>query len=74
MKAELNRIKIALCERKRTGKWLSEKLGANPTTISKWCTNTTQPDLHTLYRIAELLETSVNNLLTDNKTNTLDHE
>lgn len=67
MKTNLNRIKIVLCECNRTGKWLADKLGANPTTVSKWCTNTTQPDLYTLNRIAKFLDVSVKDLITDFK-------
>ena len=44
---DVNRIKIVLVEKKRTNKWLSEQLGMNPSTISKWCTNTSQPDIET---------------------------
>jgi transcriptional regulator with XRE-family HTH domain len=52
---DINRIKIVLVEKKRTGKWLAEQLGKDPSTVSKWCTNVSQPDLATLTRIAELL-------------------
>ena len=45
---DLNRIKVVLVEKKRTNKWLAEQLGKDPATISKWCTNTSQPDLATL--------------------------
>lgn len=45
--SDLNRIKVVLVEQKRTSKWLAEQLGKNPATVSKWCTNTSQPDLHT---------------------------
>lgn len=45
---DINRIKVVLVEKKRTSKWLSEQLGKDPATISKWCTNTSQPDLVTL--------------------------
>ena len=47
-KEKLNRIKAALAEAERTNKWLAEQLGKDTTTISKWCTNTVQPDLQTL--------------------------
>lgn len=67
MKAELNRIKIVLCEKKRTGKWLSEIMNANPTTVSKWCTNTSQPDLYTLSKIAEVLKVNIRDLIVDKK-------
>lgn len=52
----LNRLKVVLCEKKRTSKWLAQQLGVNPTTVSKWCTNTTQPDLYTIAKIADLLQ------------------
>ena len=42
---DLNRIKVMLVEKKRTSKWLAEQLGKDPATISKWCTNTSQPTL-----------------------------
>ena len=60
---DLNRIKVVLAEKKRTNKWLAEQLGKNTTTVSKWCTNTSQPDLYTLEHIAQLLEVDVKDLL-----------
>lgn len=66
MKA-LNRIKAALADKQRTSKWLAQELGKSPITVSKWCTNTIQPDLPTLNRIAELLDIDVKNLITSNK-------
>ena len=60
---DINRLKIVLVERKRTGKWLAEQLGKDPSTISKWCTNVSQPDLATLSRIAELLNVDRRDLL-----------
>ena len=53
---DLNRIKVMLVEKKKTSKWLAEQLGKNPATISRWCTNVSQPDLDMLIKIAELLE------------------
>ena len=53
---KLNRIKAVLAETGHTGKWLAEQLGKDPVTVSKWCTNTSQPDLYTLSQIADLLE------------------
>lgn len=50
----LNRIKVVLIEKKRTAKWLAEELEKNPATVSKWCTNVSQPDLYTLDKIATL--------------------
>jgi len=61
---DLNRLKVVLAEKKRTNKWLAEQLGKNVTTVSKWCTNTSQPDLQTLDKIAELLECDTRVLIT----------
>lgn len=58
-----NRIKVVLVEHKRTARWLSEALGKDPTTVSKWCTNTTQPSLETLFKISELLQVPVLELI-----------
>lgn len=44
MKEDINRLKGVLAEQKRTNKWLAEQLGKDPATVSKWCTNTAQPD------------------------------
>ena len=52
---DLNRLKLVLVEKKKTGKWLAEQLGMTQPTISRWCSNYAQPDLQTLDRIAELL-------------------
>lgn len=62
-KVDINRLKVVLVEKKRTSKWLAEQLEKDTTTVSKWCTNTTQPGLETLLRIAELLEVDVKDLL-----------
>lgn len=51
----LNRIKGSLADAGKTGVWLAGQLGKDPVTVSKWCTNTTQPDLQTLAKISELL-------------------
>ena len=63
MNKDINRLKVVLAEKKRTNKWLSEQLGINPSTVSKWCTNSSQPDLETLIKIASLLEVNVQDLL-----------
>ena len=60
---DINRIKLVLVEKKRTGKWLSEQLGVTPSTVSKWCTNSSQPDLGNLLKIADLLEVDIKELL-----------
>lgn len=60
---EVNRIKVALAEKKRTAKWLAEQIGKNPATVSKWCTNTVQPSMDTLLDIANALEMNIQDLL-----------
>lgn len=62
--AYLNQIKVVLVQKKRTGKWLAEQLGKSNCTVSKWCSNSSQPDLQTLARIADLLEVDKRELLT----------
>ncbi len=59
----LNRIKVVLVEKRRTGKWLAETLGKDQSTVSKWCTNTSQPDLYTLNKIANLLGVDMQDLI-----------
>ena len=53
---DINRIKVMLVEKKRSNKWLAEQLRKDPATVSKWCTNTSQPTIETLLKIAEVLE------------------
>ena len=60
---DINRIKLVLVERKKTGKWLAEQLGKNPSTVSKWCSNVAQPDLATLVKIASLLNVNIQELI-----------
>lgn len=60
---EVNRIKVVLAEKRRTAKWLSEQIGRNPATVSKWCTNTVQPSMDALLDIANALEMSIQDLL-----------
>ncbi len=64
---DINRIKLVLVEKKRTNKWLAQELGKDPATVSKWCTNTTQPDLQTLTKVAELLDVDIKDLLWSTK-------
>ena len=63
---KLNRIKGALADAGKTNIWLAEKVGRDPVTVSKWCTNTSQPDLSTLSKIADALEIDVQELLVSN--------
>lgn len=59
---DVNRIKLVLVEKKRTNKWLAEQLGVNPSTVSKWCTNTSQPDLACIVKISDLLNVDIREL------------
>ena len=59
----LNRIKVVLADKQRTNKWLAEQLGKDPSTVSKWCTNSSQPDLESLMKTAKLLNVEVTELL-----------
>lgn len=61
---KINRLKAVLAEQGKSGKWLAEQLGKSTCTVSKWCSNSTQPDLYTLERIANLLEVDKRDLLT----------
>ena len=60
---DLNRLKVVLAEKKITNKWLAEQLGKDQGTVSKWCTNTCQPDLANLMKIVELLNVDLNELV-----------
>ena len=60
---DLNRLKVILAEKKKTNKWLAELLGCAPTTVSKWCTNSSQPSLEMIERIAILLDIDYTELI-----------
>jgi transcriptional regulator with XRE-family HTH domain len=60
---DLNRLKVILAEKKRTNKWLAAQLGCAPTTVSKWCTNSSQPSLEMIERIANLLDVDYTELI-----------
>lgn len=63
----INRLKVVLVEQGRTGKWLSEKLSKNPSTVSKWCSNKIQPSLEVLDKIATLLGVDRRDLINKSK-------
>lgn len=67
--AKINRLKVVLVERGKTSKWLAETLGKDPATVSKWCTNTTQPSIETFLQIARLLEVDIKDLLVESDIN-----
>lgn len=63
MEIDINRLKVVLAEKKRTNKWLCEQLNVNPSTVSKWCTNSSQPDIETLIKISHLLDVELTDLV-----------
>ena len=62
---KINRLKVVLVEQRKTGKWLAGQLGKDPSTISKWCSNTTQPPLDMLVNIATLLNVDIKELINE---------
>lgn len=63
MAQDINRLKVVLAEQKRTNKWLAEQLGKDPASVSKWCTNVSQPSLETLVEVAKSLNVDIRELL-----------
>jgi transcriptional regulator with XRE-family HTH domain len=63
----INRLKVVLVEQDRTGKWLAQAIGKNDTTVSRWCSNTTQPSVEALVQIARVLNVDVKDLLNSTK-------
>lgn len=66
-KKKLNRLKLVLVEKDKTGVWLAEQLGVTAVTVSKWCSNITQPTLPMINKIAELLEIDPRTIITGNE-------
>ena len=64
---DINRIKVVLVEKKKTNKWLAQEMGKDPATVSKWCTNSAQPALPTMVKIASLLDVDIKDLLCSTK-------
>lgn len=63
----INRLKVVLVEQNRTGKWLAEQLGKNEATVSRWCSNTAQPSLELLVKIASILKVDPRTLINSGK-------
>ena len=59
----MNRIKVVLVEKQRTNRWLAEQMGKSENTISRWCSNKSQPSIVQLQEIANLLDVDVRVLL-----------
>lgn len=60
---DINRIKMVLFEKKKTARWLAGEMGVTLSTVSKWCTNSSQPALATILKIADLMEVDLRELL-----------
>ncbi len=73
MSKDINRLKVVLAEKKRTNKWLAEQLGKDPATVSKWCTNTLQPNVETLVEIAKHLNVDIQELFWPIEENSNNH-
>ena len=65
--ANLNRIKVVLVEKQKTNRWLAEQMGKSENTISRWCSNKSQPSIAQLQEIANLLDVDVRNLIMPTK-------
>lgn len=63
MKKDLNRLKVVLAETKHTNRWLAQQIDKDEATVSKWCTNSSQPSLETLYQIAKHLQVPIQELV-----------
>jgi transcriptional regulator with XRE-family HTH domain len=63
VKQEYNRLKVILAEKKTTNKELADYLKVRPGTVSRWCTNDSQPNIATLFQIAKFLDVKVCSLL-----------
>lgn len=64
---KINRLKIVLVEQGKTGKWLAGQLGKNEATISRWCSNVSQPSLEMLMKIASILDIDARRLINNGK-------
>ena len=73
-KKDINCIKIVFVENKRTAKWLADELGKDSATVSKWCTNSSQPSLETLVQVAEALDMDVRSLIVQTKKSRIEIE
>lgn len=63
----MNRIKVTLVEKHKTNRWLAEQMGKSENTISRWCSNKSQPSIAQLQEIANLLDVDVRVLLKSQK-------
>ncbi len=73
MAKEINRLKLVLTEKKKASKWLATEMKRDPATISKWCTNTSQPSLETMIEIARILDVDVRELIVPTRSDVVLH-
>lgn len=64
---DLNRLRVFFVEQRKTGKWLAEQLDVSTTTVSRWSSNDSQPDIQTLNKIAKVLNVNLKDLLINNE-------
>jgi len=64
-KKNYNRIKVVLAEKGMTNIELAKKLDKNQQTVSRWCTNDSQPSVETLFHVAQVLGVKAKDLLND---------
>lgn len=63
----MNKIKAVLDEKGIKQTWLTERLNKSYNTVNSYVQNRRQPSLEDLYKIAEILNVSVTDLLIDNQ-------
>ena len=64
---KINRLKIVFVEQGKTGKWLAGQVGKNEATVSRWCSNVSQPSLEMLMKIASILDIDARRLIRNGK-------
>ena len=60
---DLNRLKVVLAEKKKTNNWLCEHVGVNPPPVSKWCTNSSQPSVSMVFKVMEVLDVNIGQVI-----------
>lgn len=64
---QVNKIKVVLEKKGITQAWLAEKLSKSYNMVNAYVQNRRQPSLEDLYRIAEILDVEVSELLVKRK-------
>lgn len=66
IKKSYNRLRIVLAEKNKSNRELAKALNCSETTVSRWCTNDTQPYIETLFKIALYLKVEAKELISNN--------